>query len=125
MDAALARTINPNWFPCPDSWVWRRPDGRQQGFGLAWRDDPGMANLQWLALDMQAAPRELFDVRMRPLYLWLSLHGQQLTVSASLLTLGQWVREMQVTVKHPKAPLLPQLQQLLELAQKRLSHAHT
>lgn len=124
MDAALARVLQPNWFPAPDCWFWRRPDGVRQGFGLTWRGDPGMANLLWLALDLERPPT-ILDARRIPLYSWLLLHGQPLASSASILTLAQWTRDLGMSAVLPNVRRIPQFQQLLNLAEKRLHHAHT
>lgn len=46
----------PNWMPNPTTWTWRRPDGNPQGFGVTYADDPGMANLLWLTMDLAKPP---------------------------------------------------------------------
>jgi len=65
---------SPFWMPSPGSWVWHRPDGAGQGFGLMAPHEPGLANLQWLALDMSHPPFS-YDASRNLLYSLLQMRS--------------------------------------------------
>lgn len=90
------RLEHPNWMPNPGSWTWARPDGARQGFGLIWRDEPGLANLLWLSMDM-GRPPATYDSARNTLYgLVLTqmtvaeLDGELLTDWAGVLPLSEF-----------------------------------
>lgn len=84
---------NPNWMANPRSWIWTRPDGLAQGFGPAWRESPGLANLLWLSMDFREPP-QVYDATKNSLYMYLmmfagssKLHGLPLLDLAGLRSL--------------------------------------
>lgn len=77
-----------NWMDNPSSWIWRRADGAPQGFGYAWTEDIGLANLLWLTLGMDTPPTE-YDAGTNPLFMRVIAHARTSLVSgASLLDLA-------------------------------------
>ncbi len=86
MDPAVYRLVNPNWMSNPDHWVWRRPDGAAQGFGMSWRDNVGLANLQWLSMNLDHPPAD-YDAHSNKLYMWATLQGHALQRRAEILSL--------------------------------------
>ncbi len=110
MDPAVYRVINPCWMGNPDDWVWLRPDGQLQGFGIGWREDPGLANLCWLAMGMNEPPRH-YDATQNALYMWV-LSQVQLRSCAALLSLKAFAM---LDFDHPNA---------LELQQRAARRTH-
>jgi hypothetical protein len=114
----LRHALAPNWMPHPDNWMWVRPDGVMQGFGNSWRDHVGLANLFWLALDMDQPPK-LFDARQHQLYMLLLMYGSPTAGTlAQLVELAEFnplpvfrrrlamTPEMAMIPRHNLAPLL-------------------
>jgi hypothetical protein len=118
----LARVLAPNWMPEPDSWVWRRPCGMIQGFGLTWRERVGLANLQWLALDMRRPPQVPFEARN---------HGAYMLAYNALPELVELAEMNSLQAFHDKLAARPHLARIhgadraplyLLLAERRLRH---
>lgn len=122
------RLGHPNWMPAPETWEWRRPDGSRQGFGPYWRQDPGMANLLWLAMDLHRPPAE-YDASQNTLYTLLFTHGatatlwgQPLLDMAGVLPLKEFHHRLGSApyAVHPVEMAYPLL---YLLAERRLAHA--
>lgn len=118
----LARVLAPNWMPEPGSWIWHRPCGMIQGFGLTWREHVGVANLQWLVLDMQRPPQGPFEARNHAAYM------MAYSAPAGLIELAE-MNSLQAF--HDKLAARPQLARIggheraplyLLLAERRLRH---
>ncbi len=107
----MQRVLEPAWMGNPDSWIWRRPDGAMQGFGLNWRENVGLANLQWLAMDIDHAPAD-YDAHSNALYMWCLFQGRTLQEAAELLTL------------HDFALLNPMSPESAVLIQRAIRRAH-
>lgn len=118
------------WMIEPRSWIWTTAGGQPQGPG-AHLNEPGLANLLWLSLDMDKAPRQ-YDARQNQLYSLLAtrankmeLDGLPLIAQADGLTLAQFhslckTARFAAPAPHPDiAPLLA------HLANRRLTYAHT
>ena len=126
----VSRVVNPNWMPNPDNWVWTTPEGNMQGFGHVWRNQPGLANLLWLVLDMERPPR-LFDARKHDAFMLVLTYGaahagvlDDLVQLAELNGLSRFRSELS---KRPEIAAVPRFQLaplLLLLAERRLRHAH-
>ena len=116
------------WMPDPDDWVWTTPAHQPQGFGLNWRDNVGMANLLWLALDMERPPSRNYNMRYHKLCMLLVEGGHSMQLAglsvfdqAGSLTLAQF-RNLCYT----PGPADTQIAPLLAiLANGRLAHAYT
>lgn len=88
------------WMEKPDSWRWAAPGNMVQGFGLNWRQSPGMANLLWLATDLDKPPT-MYDARANEMYMLLLISGPhtrlndiELLDQAGSLTLRQFRNEL-------------------------------
>jgi hypothetical protein len=81
--------VTPFWFGEPSDWVWVTPDGFTQGFALI-REQVGLVNLLWLALDMTEPP-VIYDARP----VWEPLFGvdKKILERASFLTLEEFKME--------------------------------
>lgn len=117
---------NPCWMPDPASWVWKRPDGQKQGFGLGWHLEPGMANLLWLALDKQEPPAR-YDAATNLLYSQVmmgaysgQLRGTVLVSAASVLTLQEFEAALPAVAPPRSTVLEMRYPELKRLARKRL-----
>lgn len=123
MDRQLQRTINPNWMPDPDSWNWPMEAGHppQQGWGRTWRDNPGLANLLWLVMQMDKPPA-LWNARTMPRYSMVVLGAngalRPVVELAALNTLDQFVVKVQQALLHKHDPLTDHL---VQLAKRRLA----
>jgi hypothetical protein len=109
----MRRIKEPAWMPDPDSWTWTGPDGRPQGFGDCWRDDPGQANLLWLALGLDRPP-QVYNARANPLYMLVLLGGKSLSTTAAMFTLEEYSKREAVGLER----------QLVHMAQRRLHVLH-
>jgi hypothetical protein len=109
----MRRITEPAWMHQPDAWMWRRPDGAAQGFGASWREDPGQANLLWLAMGLDRPPRN-YDACGNALYMFVLIKGQRLAEQASLLSLEEFSRLRGVGAEID----------LIHLAQRRLHVLH-
>jgi hypothetical protein len=95
---AMCTRLGQLWMPDPASWAWRRPDGMVQGLAHIYADNPGLANLLWLALDMPAPPRQynVTDNLLAVLVLAQAsrskLNGVPLLDVAALRTLAEFSR---------------------------------
>lgn len=127
----LARWHNHRaaWVDQPEEWVWPGPIGNQ-GPGLHWgMGQIGIANLLWLALDMDRPPAR-YSARDNPLYTYLIVHAASLKLDglplddqAASLTLEQFRDRCQATgPAQQRGDILPLL---CLLANRRLNHAHT
>ncbi len=120
------------WMKAPGDWVWTSTDGQPQGFGLFWRQNTGLANLLWLALDMDQAPSARYNWRHHQLCAMLVVHGPKMVLDglplfsqAEALTLAQF-RNLCEPAKFSTPYPIPNIAVLLVmLANKRLEHAHT
>lgn len=75
---------NPRWMPNPERWVWKKPDGHAQGFAWVTYDNPGLANLLWLCMDMHTPPTD-YDAGSNPLWTWVLMYQQTAKVGDLLL----------------------------------------
>ncbi len=105
--AALHQALHPNWMPDPQKWVWHTEEGQAQGFGLAWPDNIGEANLLWLVLGMPSPP-DIYDARQSPMYMGVMTMGtlpagQHIIEAARLNSLTEFAEFM--TKNHPTNPL--------------------
>ncbi len=119
------------WMDRPGDWVWSTAAGQPQGFGLVCRDEVGLANLLWLAMDMSRPP-QTYDLRHNNLCLLITLHGRKMGLDgqwlfnqAEALSLAQF-RNLCRTAKFDAPQQSMQIAPLLDiLATRRLEHAHT
>jgi hypothetical protein len=126
--ALCEHLASPQWMPNPGAWLWTRPDGNPQGFGMLAYTSPGMANLLWLAMDMDEPPSR-YDTRANPLYQMVitdaaaaKLAGQPLVDLASVLPLSAFADKLSdVPLGHGIEQMYPLLR---ALAQRRLHHAN-
>lgn len=115
------------WMVNPGQWIWATAAGQAQGPGMVADEDPGLANLIWLALDMEEPPRR-YDLRYHNLVHILLMTSNQLTLAglplrdqAASLTLTQF-HETCAAEPHKPGSII----ELLALLSKgRLTHAHT
>lgn len=120
------------WMEHPDDWMWTKPSGEPQGFGLGWRYSVGHANLLWLALDMARPPDRPYDWRYHQLCVMLVVQGSKMELGglpifsqAEALTLAQF-RDLCETGRFvAPAPITSIAPLLSKLATRRLEHAHT
>ena len=120
------------WMERPDDWVWSTPDGQPQGFGLFWRQNVGLANLLWLALDMLRPPNTPYNWRYHELCALLVIHGAQMELDGlpllsqvEALTVAQF-RNLCETANFAAPAPVPNISKLLVLlANRRINHAHT
>lgn len=119
------------WMDQPDDWVWTTPALDPQGFGLFWRDNVGLANLLWLALDMERPPDRPYNMRYHPLCTALILQGPKVDLDglpihhqAEALTLAQFRNLCESEILRSEATQKSWLVQLAQLANRRLAHAH-
>jgi hypothetical protein len=124
-----ARLAHPHWMLRPRSWMWARPDGMPQGFGNAVYTNPGLSNLLWLSMDMDAPPTA-YDAQMNSLYVVLfqgaefaRIGGTPLTDLAALCTLREFVDRLPREPGRHGAEVAYPLLRLL--AERRLKHADT
>lgn len=112
----------------PECWLWRRPDGLPQGFATISSKVPGLANLLWLAMGMDAPPAT-YNSDINGLYNLVlmeargaKLAGQPLIEVAGLLPLQRFLALLpqQVASTQPMERAYPLLR---VLALERLSHA--
>ena len=99
--AALHQALHPNWMPDPQKWVWHTEDGQAQGFGLAWPDNIGEANLLWLVLGMPSPP-DIYDARQSPMYMAIlglssTAPGRRTVDAARLNSLTEFAAYMEQT----------------------------
>lgn len=125
------------WMPRIDDWIWTKPSREPQGFGLDWRiveNGVGRANLLWLALDMERPPDRPYDWRYHNLCVLLitagpkmELGGLPLFSQAEALTLAQFRNLCDSAHFSVPAPYTNNNIALLlvQLANRRLEHAHT
>lgn len=95
------RLENANWMPKPREWVWVRPDGRMQGFGVLWPDQPGLANLLWLAMDMGSPPQR-YDSASNTLFSLVLLHAEMAKLDGGLL--HDWAGVLTLRQFHDRLP---------------------
>jgi hypothetical protein len=126
----VRQVVNPNWMPNPDNWMWTTPENTRQGFGRTWRAQPGLANLLWLALDMNTPPR-LFDARQHQLYCLLLMYGapgvgvlRELVELAELQPLRPFVQRLKAKPAMADIPRYKLAPLLTTLAEGRLLRAH-
>lgn len=125
MDAALARVIQPNWMPNPDSWVWPLAEGHppSQGWGRTWRSNPGLANLLWLLLDMGRPPR-FYNVRANLDYTSLIFGAsgalKPLVELAEVSSLERFILELKARPRLADVGYLVLSDKLIRLADRRL-----
>lgn len=122
---------HPNWMARPRSWVWRRPDGMAQGFGPAWQDEPGRANLLWLSLNLVRPPAD-YDASKNDLYMAVLLQGRNSRLAgeplfdqAALLSLRDFVALLERTPPSNGTQLEQMYPLLRMLAAERLRDADT
>lgn len=120
------------WMPRPADWVWVTPAKQAQGFGLSWRDNVGLANLQWLCMAMDTPPSRSYNWRCHNLLTIVTMYGDKMEVGgqplfnqAEALTLAQFRNILRDTGFSAPAPYNHIDQLLLLLANERLEHAHT
>lgn len=124
-NTALQRAISPNWMPNPDSWNWPMEEGHppQQGWGRTWRDNPGLANLLWLVMQMGTPPK-VWNARSMPRYSMVVMGAdgalRQVVEIAALNTLEQFVAKVTQRLLHKHDPLSDHL---VQLAKRRLACA--
>ncbi len=121
----LKRCARPvNWMPNPESWMWVTPVGNRQGFGATWKENPGLANLQWLLLDFDVPP-VVYDARQSLgicTLLFAAKHLEPYVLLAETCSLGEFrqrLQESRLRVLHDTYPKLTQT--LLDLARRRLN----
>jgi hypothetical protein len=102
VQALCLRLANPHWMPRPQSWMWLRGDGMPQGFGTLAHERPGLANLLWLSLDLDAPPRT-YEAHMNSLYVLLFqeaeftfIGGTSLVDIAGLSTLREFIDRLPI-----------------------------
>lgn len=123
-----ARLARPNWMRRPETWVWQGGSG-MQGFGRNWRDNPGMSNLLWLAMDMDVAPA-VYRANHNPLYIKIIMRGAACRLQGepifdvAAVTPLRVFRNMLFDVPEAQPGTLEAAFPLLRtLADRRLSHA--
>lgn len=119
------------WMSYPDNWVWTTPARQPQGFGLHWRDNVGLANLLWLALDMERPPAAPYNMRYHQLCMLFVVHGAKMELDglpifsqAEALTLAQFRNLCLSSHFAAPAPVHNIAPLLVTLANRRLEHAH-
>ena len=116
--AEFAKTLRePFWVPGLARWSWRRPDGIWQGTAQL-VEQPGLANLIWLALDRDTPPEDGFDMRDNPLVMWVFA---ALNLPCYGVTLQEWCASHSLAEFAGLAAEGGQLGQLVELARRRVS----
>jgi hypothetical protein len=122
MDAAtfIAGLRNPFWMPRLQDWWWRRPDGVPQG-PACFVEQPGLANLIWLALDAETPPGDGFDMRQAKTAMWC-IAAACAPFAGS--TLEQWcaVHSLEEFSALPEYP--GHFGLLIRTAKKKVAHAH-
>jgi len=127
--AMCARLSAPTWFSDPQDWRWRKPDGTVQGLHLVVEHTPGLANLLWLALDLDLPP-PAYDGATNLLFMSVlttsvasRLNGQPLLDLASVKTLQEFHDMLPTQIQgHNLERHYPALK---ALARRRLDHANT
>ncbi len=120
------------WFPTPNQWCWARPDGHHQGISmLRAEDNRGLANLLWLAMDLERPPLT-YDMRDNGLCVLLmgtgrrtTLDGLPLYQQAAELTLAQFRNACRDGAFVPPAGTDNYAPLLVMLANGRLNYAVT
>lgn len=125
--------FSPFWMGEPDAWVWSKPDGTAQGFGMTWRkerDGAGMANLLWLSMDLDRRPRQ-YDARSNPLYTIITMFGHEMYLDrlalfdvAGSTTVEQFHAACLRGTFEARPPIQNILPVLTLLAARRVQHAH-
>lgn len=117
---------NPFWMPSPRSWTWKRPDGHYQGFAGMGQDNPGIANLLWLTLDMATVPKT-YNAAENSLFQYVIVHASKVKIghiplldAASFYTLREFEAMLPHTVPVTRNPLERAFPLLKLLAQRRL-----
>lgn len=120
------------WMARPDDWVWTTPARHPQSFGPAWRLAVGLANLLWLALDMDRPPDHPYDLRDHPLCTLLIMYGTKMELGglpifsqSEALTLVQFSNLCGTERFTAPAPIPDITRRLAVCANRRLKHAHT
>jgi hypothetical protein len=125
--AMCEHLARPYWMPNPQAWIWARPDGKPQGFGVVAASNPGLANLLWLSMEMDRPPLS-YDAAQNGLYSILitqgygaCVGGEPLLDVAGLLPLREFARQLE---QPASGQIVEQAYPLLRLlAQRRLDHA--
>lgn len=119
------------WMDRPGDWVWESIGGQLQGFGLSWRDNVGLANLLWLAMDMEAPPK-IYHMRTNVLATLLTMHGGQMKLGglplfdqSASLTLAQFRNALTIQAFEAPPPCPNISPVLTTLANGRLVYANS
>jgi len=110
----------PFWAPGLTGWSWLRSDGVRQGLHL-FGEEPGLANLVWLALDTDTPPPNGTDMRTFPQVMWVFASAHRPFEGT---TLEQWCATHTLRQFSELPMAFGHLGNLIRIARKKVQHAH-